>query len=656
MTMILSVIIVNYNVKHFLEQCLYSVQKACKGIDAEIIVADNNSTDGSRGFLEPAFPGVKFLWNTDNTGFAKANNQALEMATGDFILFLNPDTIIPEDCIEKCIQFFDLHKDAGAVGVRMIDGSGKFLKESKRAFPSPLTSLFKLSGLARIFPHSPTFARYHLGHLPEKENHVVDVLAGAFMMIPKTVLKLTGNFDDRFFMYGEDVDLSFRIQQADCMATGGKYKNYYFSETSIIHFKGESTKRGSLNYVRLFYKAMNLFVKKHYSGSKAGIFIFLIQTAIIIRAGFSAIGNLLKKIGLPILDAGLILSAFWITKILWSRFIRQEVNYSPNVLVIAFPAFTAIFLIAAYYSGLYDKGYKQSQLIRSTGIAALVLLSVYALLPESIRFSRGILIVGIFLAFILMNFMRLLFISRRYLETRDEQEERQQTVVVAGEKDFTIIAGIMNKAGMPERVLGRVAISQTTSASDLGTIVQLPNLVKRYPVKEIIFCENGLSFKEIISTIEGLPAAVRNKFHATGSVSIVGSDSKNVSGDFVAATGNYTIGDPINRRNKRLLDIMTSVLFIIGFPFLLFIKKGLPGFYKNVFWVLTGKKTWIGYAAPTDKLPALKKGIISSTSLPAYMNELPVDSLSKNDEWYASNYSAMLDLKKITRGFKYLHH
>ncbi len=654
--MILSVIIVNYNVKHFLEQCLYSVQKACKGIDAEIIVADNNSTDGSRGFLEPAFPGVKFLWNTDNTGFAKANNQALEMATGDFILFLNPDTIIPEDCIEKCIQFFDLHKDAGAVGVRMIDGSGKFLKESKRAFPSPLTSLFKLSGLARIFPHSPTFARYHLGHLPEKENHVVDVLAGAFMMIPKTVLKLTGNFDDRFFMYGEDVDLSFRIQQADCMATGGKYKNYYFSETSIIHFKGESTKRGSLNYVRLFYKAMNLFVKKHYSGSKAGIFIFLIQTAIIIRAGFSAIGNLLKKIGLPILDAGLILSAFWITKILWSRFIRQEVNYSPNVLVIAFPAFTAIFLIAAYYSGLYDKGYKQSQLIRSTGIAALVLLSVYALLPESIRFSRGILIVGIFLAFILMNFMRLLFISRRYLETRDEQEERQQTVVVAGEKDFTIIAGIMNKAGMPERVLGRVAISQTTSASDLGTIVQLPNLVKRYPVKEIIFCENGLSFKEIISTIEGLPAAVRNKFHATGSVSIVGSDSKNVSGDFVAATGNYTIGDPINRRNKRLLDIMTSVLFIIGFPFLLFIKKGLPGFYKNVFWVLTGKKTWIGYAAPTDKLPALKKGIISSTSLPAYMNELPVDSLSKNDEWYASNYSAMLDLKKITRGFKYLHH
>ena len=288
--MLLSVIIVNYNVKHFLEQCLHSVQKACVGIDAEIIVTDNNSTDGSRAFLEPAFPSVKIIWNTSNEGFAKANNQALAMAKGEVILFLNPDTILPEDSIEKCLQFLKLNKDAGAVGVRMIDGSGNFLKESKRAFPSPLTSLFKLTGLARLFPRSKTFARYHLGHLSENENHEVDVLAGAFMMIPKTVLEQIGNFDEKFFMYGEDVDLSFRIQKAG-------YKNYYFAESTIIHFKGESTKRGSLNYVRLFYKAMNLFVKKHYSGSKAGIFIFFIQMAIVIRAGFSAIGNLLKKIG-----------------------------------------------------------------------------------------------------------------------------------------------------------------------------------------------------------------------------------------------------------------------------------------------------------------------------------------------------------------------
>lgn len=645
----LSVIIVNYNVKYFLEQCLHSVQKACIGIDSEIIVADNNSTDGSREYLQDNFPTVKFIWNSDNIGFAKANNLALEKATGSFILFLNPDTILAEDSIEKCIQFFDQHKSAGAIGIRMIDGSGNFLKESKRAFPSPLTSLFKLSGLTMLFPKSKIFARYHLGHLPENENHEVDVLAGAFMMMPKRVLDETGNFDERFFMYGEDVDLSYRVQEAG-------YKNYYFAESTIIHFKGESTKRGSLNYVRLFYKAMSLFVKKHYSGSKAGLFIFFIQTAIMIRAFFSALGNLLKKIGLPVLDAVLILGSFGLTRILWSHYIRQEVNYSPQVLFTAFPAFTALFLATAFYSGLYDKGYKQQQLVRSTTIAALVLLSVYALLPESLRFSRGILVIGILVAFILMNLMRLLFIKLHYLETSSEDEERRQTIVVAAEKDFLIIAEMLGKAGMTERVLGRVGFNAAGSTATLGTIQQLPELVKKYQVKEIIFCENGLSFKEIIGCINGLPVAVRNKFHASGSNSIVGSDSKNTAGGFIDNRIKYSIEIPLQRRNKRLLDIIVSILFILAIPVIIFIKKRVAAFYKNVFLVLAAEKTWVGYAAAKNDLPKLKPAVITSTTLPAALNDLPVESLQKSDAWYASGYTMTTDLKKIGRGFKYLHY
>ncbi len=645
--MLLSVIIVNYNVKYFLEQCLHSVQKACAGIDAEIIVADNNSTDGSREYLEENFEEVKFIWNSDNIGFAKANNLALEKAKGNFILFLNPDTLLAEDSIEKCIQFFRTNEKAGAIGIHMVDGSGIFLKESKRAFPSPLTSLFKLSGLAKLFPQSKIFARYHLGNLPENKNHEVDVLAGAFMMIPKKILDEIGNFDERFFMYGEDVDLSYRIQAAG-------YKNYYFAESSIIHFKGESTKRGSLNYVRLFYKAMSLFVKKHYSGSKAGLFIFFIQTAIIIRAFFSALGSLLKKIGLPILDATLILGSFGLTRILWSNFIRQEVNYSPNVLFIAFPLFTALFLVTAFYSGLYDKGYKQSQLVRSTTIAALVLLSVYALLPDSIRFSRGILVTGIALAFVLMNMMRLLFIKRHYLETSDEYEERRQTIVVAAEKDFLIIADMLEKAGMTERVLGRVGSDSFNTSPALGSIGQLPELVRKYQVKEIIFCENGLSFKDIIASINALPANTRNKFHASGSSSIVGSDSKNTSGGFIANATKFKIGLPLQRRNKRLLDIIVSILFLLAAPIIIFIKKNVAAFYKNGFSVLSAKKTWVGYAGEAKGLPPLKKSVITSTALPAMQNDLPVESLQKSDEWYAIGYTMMTDLKKIVRGFKYL--
>ena len=645
----LSVIIVNYNVKYFLEQCLHSVQKSCAGIDSEIIVADNSSTDGSRAYLESSFPLVKFIWNNDNIGFAKANNLALEKATGSFILFLNPDTILAEDSIEKCIHFFETNETAGAIGIRMVDGSGNFLKESKRAFPSPLTSLFKLSGLAMLFPKSKTFARYHLGHLTENENHEVDVLAGAFMMMPKKVLDETGNFDERFFMYGEDVDLSYRVQEAG-------YKNYYFAESTIIHFKGESTKRGSLNYVRLFYKAMSLFVKKHYSGSKAGLFIFFIQTAIIIRAFFSALGSLLKKIGLPVLDAALILGSFGSTRILWSHYIRQEVNYSPQVLFTAFPAFTALFLATAFYSGLYDKGYKQLQLVRSTTIAALVLLSVYALLPESIRFSRGILITGILLAFVLMNLVRLLFIKWHYLETSGENEERRQTIVVAAEKDFLMITEMLGKAGMAEKVLGRVGADTSGSTPTLGNIEQLPQLVKKYQVKEIIFCENGLSFKEIIGCINSLPVTVKNKFHASGSNSIVGSDSRNSSGDYIANSIKYCIGEPLQRRNKRLLDIVVSILFLLAVPVIIFIKKNAANFYANVLAVLAGKKTWVGYAAPAGNLPALKNAVITSTTLPAALNDLPAESLQKSDAWYASGYTIATDLKKIGRGFKYLHY
>jgi GT2 family glycosyltransferase len=252
----LSVIIVNYNVKHFLEQCLYSVHKAISGIVAEVIVVDNDSSDNSIGFLQPAFPSVIFLANNENAGFSKACNQGLSVSKGRYVLFLNPDTIVPEDCLSKCVSFLASHPDAGALGIRMVDGGGKFLKESKRAFPSPLTALYKLSGLSALFPRSRTFSRYHLRYLPENENHEVDVLAGAFMMIKREVINKTGAFDETFFMYAEDIDLSYRIQEAG-------YRNYYFADSSIIQFKGESTRKLSLNYVRMFYNAMNVFVKKH---------------------------------------------------------------------------------------------------------------------------------------------------------------------------------------------------------------------------------------------------------------------------------------------------------------------------------------------------------------------------------------------------------
>jgi len=236
----LSVIIVNYNVKYFLEQALLSVRKASRGLPVEVYVVDNNSVDDSVQMVEEKFPEVHLIQNKHNPGFSIANNQAIRLSKGEYVLLLNPDTVVEEDTFEKCISFMDAHPEAGGLGVRMIDGSGAFLPESKRGFPSPWVAFCKTVGLSRLFPKSRLFNHYHLGYLDEMETNEVEVLAGAFMLLRRTTLDKVGLLDEAFFMYGEDIDLSYRIIQ-------GGYKNYYLPETSIIHYKGESTKKGSLN-------------------------------------------------------------------------------------------------------------------------------------------------------------------------------------------------------------------------------------------------------------------------------------------------------------------------------------------------------------------------------------------------------------------------
>jgi N-acetylglucosaminyl-diphospho-decaprenol L-rhamnosyltransferase len=292
--MILSVIIVNYNVKYFLEQCLYSVESALRELDrrpgmgeTEIFVVDNHSLDGSIEYLRPKFPRVQFLVNEENLGFARANNQALREARGKHILFLNPDTILPEDYFRVCLSFMEANPGAGAAGVRMIDGSGRFLKESRRGFPSPWVAFCKLTGLTALFPHSRLLAKYYLGHLSSTGNHPAPILSGACLWVRKDVLDRAGSFDEQFFMYAEDIDLSYRIEQAG-------YTNYYIADTTILHFKGESTQKDT-RYVKLFYKAMSQFRSKHFSGGLSALFNILMEIAIWLRAGMTAIANLFRR-------------------------------------------------------------------------------------------------------------------------------------------------------------------------------------------------------------------------------------------------------------------------------------------------------------------------------------------------------------------------
>ena len=290
----ISVIIVNYNVEFFLEQCLNSVKTALKKIDGEVFIVDNDSIDTSVEMVQEKFPEFHLIQNKKNVGFSTANNQAIQIAQGEFILLLNPDTVIEEDTLIKTVEFMRNHEKAGGLGVRMVDGKGKFLPESKRGLPTPMVAFYKIFGLSKLFPKSKKFGQYHLGNLSEFEINEVDVLSGAFMLMRKKTLNEVGLLDEAFFMYGEDIDLSYRIIK-------GGYKNYYFPETRIIHYKGESTKKSSINYVFVFYRAMVIFAEKHFSKKNAKLFSTLINTAIYLRAFLAIFSRFIKKMIFKIL-------------------------------------------------------------------------------------------------------------------------------------------------------------------------------------------------------------------------------------------------------------------------------------------------------------------------------------------------------------------
>jgi O-antigen biosynthesis protein len=283
----LSVIIVSFNVRDFLRQCLSSVVTASGKLACEIIVVDNNSTDGSVEMIKNEFPGVILIANSVNSGFSAANNQAIRRSEGSFVLLLNPDTIVEKDTFSKCIDFMNDHSDAGALGARMINGDGMFLPESKRAFPTPLTAFFKTFGFSWLFPNSEFINRYYLPQIDSNDTSLTEVIPGAFMLIRREALNISGLLDEVFFMYGEDIDLSYRLMQ-----TG--YKNYYFPEIQIIHFKGKSTSRNGYKDIINFYRAMQLYVKKRAKEGKYRALMILVIPAIYLRESLAMVNRFLR--------------------------------------------------------------------------------------------------------------------------------------------------------------------------------------------------------------------------------------------------------------------------------------------------------------------------------------------------------------------------
>ena len=367
----LAVIIVNYNVKHFLKQCLESVFGSTNLHEIEVYVVDNDSKDDSLEMVKTSFPGVKIIANKENVGFSTANNQAIKATKAKYALLLNPDTIVETTTFEKVIKFMDENPDAGGLGVKMIDGNGNFLPESKRGLPTPKVAFYKIFGFSKIFPKSKKFGKYHLGYLSENEIHKVDVLSGAFMLLRKETLDKIGLLDEDFFMYGEDIDLSYRI-------TLGDYENYYFPHSTIIHYKGESTKKSSVNYVYVFYNAMAIFAKKHFGSSKANSFSFLIKIAIFLRATLAIFQRFFKTIFLPAIDFSTLFFGLHFVK----RFIQAEnsVFHQHGFFHISFAVISLITILFIYFSGGYDKPLKLQKVIKGVFFSSLFISTIYLMM------------------------------------------------------------------------------------------------------------------------------------------------------------------------------------------------------------------------------------------------------------------------------------
>ncbi len=647
----LSVIIVNYNVKYFLEQALLSVQKASKGLAVEVFVVDNNSVDESVSMVKEKFPEVHLIANKNNPGFSVANNQAIRQAKGKYILLLNPDTVVEEDTFAKCIRFMEDQPSAGALGVKMIDGSGRFLPESKRGFPTPAVAFFKTSGLSKLFPKSKIFNRYHLGYLDDNRIHEIDILAGAFMFMRKATLDKVGLLDETFFMYGEDIDLSYRITQ-------GSYKNYYFPETTIIHYKGESTKKGSLNYVRAFYNAMIIFAKKHFKGEQARIFVWMLQLAIYLQAFLTIVKNTAQRLFLPLLDGLLIFGGLYFLKDFWAKhYFNNPDYYLPSFMYFNVPLYILIWLGAIYFSGGYDRNSRIQKIIRGVLLGTLVLAAIYGFLDLEYRTSRVLIVLGAIWVLLSTIGLRVILHFLKFKNFDIGNEQLKNLVIVGTQAESKRVLGLLQQAQVQKNFIGVVSPqSNFDNQTYLSDIEQLDEVVQIYKINEIIFCAKDIPSQKTISWMTRLGDEIAYKIVPEKSLSIIGSNSKNDPGELYTIEVQFQIATVSNRRNKRLLDILICPIILLLSPILMFLVGSKAQIFSHIFQVIFNQKTWIAYApTPQSKmtLPSLKKGLLSPASI-HFPKQFDKATLERLNFLYAKDYSVWKDLEILFYGFRLL--
>jgi hypothetical protein len=491
-----------------------------------------------------------------------------------------------------------------------------------------------------------------LGNLKDNEINEIEILPGAFMLLRKKALDKAGLLDETFFMYGEDIDLSYRI-------TLSGFKNYYYPETTIIHYKGESTKKGSLNYVFVFYQAMIIFANKHFSKKNAKIFSILINAAIYFRAFLSIINRTIKTLFLPVLDIVLFYAAFYFIEPAWEQFKFQgQGNYPDTFLHYIVPAYILIWILSLWFNGGYSKNLKFKNTVSGIITGSIIILIFYALLPTELRFSRALIIIGTLSSLFLAVTNRyvahyLPFIPHKFINNKKVR------MVIAGVKDeIERVKRIIEQTKIIPQIVGYVSPTQSSHSSYyLGDIEQIEEIIKIHRIDEIVFCAKNIPAHKIMNTMLNVSCYdVDFKIAQPETLSIIGSNSINTSGDLYAVEIN-SIARENNIRNKRFFDIISSTLILTISPLLLLLSKNSFNLINNSFKVLLGFMTWVGYyqddKIKTNHLPKIKDGVLSPVIL---VNKTdPNQTVFNNTNMiYAKNYTVWNDLRILLKGINQL--
>ena len=621
--------------------------EALKHVEGEVFVVDNHSIDGSVEMVRAKFPEVQLIANKDNVGFSKANNQALRIAKGEYHLLLNPDTIVEEMTFKEVVDFMDAHPDAGGLGVKMIDGKGNFLPESKRGLPTPKDAFYKIFGLSRLFPRSKRFGRYHLSYLDKDQTHEIEILSGAFMLMRKEALDKVGLLDEDFFMYGEDIDLSYRI------VLGG-YKNYYFPGTRIIHYKGESTKKSSVNYVFVFYNAMIIFARKHFSSKNARIYSALINLAIYFRASLAVANRLFKKMLLPLVDMSVIIFGLFLIAFQYEKI--EGIDIPDDLLWYALPIYGVAWFLAQFFTGGYDKPIRLFRNIAGSAVGTALILMAYALLSKDYQFSRLIVLLG-------GSWVLLYYLASRALlhftvpSHRIGGDKNKKFAIVGEMEEAERVSQLLQQTNSRIQSIEFLSVEPSSDKSYTGSLNQLDQIIDIRKIDEVIFCAKYVASDQIISKMLELEGKdVDFKIAQPETSFLIGSNSIDSQGDLYVLDINR-INKPSNRRNKRTIDLVLALLFILLSPVLMWGFKQKGKFMGNMFRVLLGSLSFVGYTriehVSNLKLPQIKRGILSSR-LMVPDAQLDQDGISRLNLIYAKNHSYLMDLKIIFRNFSKL--